>query len=48
LIHLPHLGPIDMSVTKHVLMLWIVSALVFFIVTLSIRAYVAGGIRQSG
>jgi hypothetical protein len=30
LIHLPHLGPIDMSVTKHVLMLWIVSALVFF------------------
>jgi len=39
LIHLPHLGPIDMSVTKHVLMLWIVAALVFFIVTLTVRSY---------
>ena len=32
LIHLPHLGPIDMSVTKHVLMLWIVAAVVLLVV----------------
>jgi F-type H+-transporting ATPase subunit a len=43
LIHLTHLGPIDMSVTKHVLMLWIVAALVFFIVTLTVRSYLKRG-----
>ena len=39
LIHLPSLFGIDMSVTKHVLMLWIVAALVFTIVTVVVRRY---------
>jgi F-type H+-transporting ATPase subunit a len=40
LIHLPKIFGIDFSVTKHVLMLWIAAALVFFIVTLTVRRYV--------
>jgi F-type H+-transporting ATPase subunit a len=40
LIHLPPVFGIDMSVTKHVLMLWIVAALVLFIVTVSVRRYI--------
>jgi len=40
LFHLPKIGGIDFSVTKHVLMLWVVSALVFFVVTLTVRRYV--------
>lgn len=40
LIHLPHVAGIDFSVTKHVLMLWIVAALVFTIVTWAVRRYV--------
>jgi F-type H+-transporting ATPase subunit a len=41
LIHLPTLFGIDFSVTKHVLMLWITAALVFFIVTLTVRRYLS-------
>jgi F-type H+-transporting ATPase subunit a len=39
LIHLPPLFGIDMSVTKHVLMLWIVAGLVAIVVTLTVRRY---------
>jgi F-type H+-transporting ATPase subunit a len=39
LIHLPTIAGIDMSVTKHVLMLWIVAGLVFFVVTAVVRKY---------
>ena len=39
LIHLPRILGIDFSVTKHVLMLWIVAAFVFSVVTLSVRRY---------
>jgi F-type H+-transporting ATPase subunit a len=39
LIHLPQVAGIDLSVTKHVLMLWIVAVLVFFVVTLTVRRY---------
>jgi F-type H+-transporting ATPase subunit a len=40
LIHLPPVFGIDMSVTKHVFMLWLVAALVFLGVTLIVRRYV--------
>jgi F-type H+-transporting ATPase subunit a len=39
LIHLPRLLGIDFSVTKHVLMLWLVSAIVFLVVTTFVRRY---------
>jgi F-type H+-transporting ATPase subunit a len=39
LIHLPIVAGIDFSVTKHVFMLWVVAALVFFVVTTTIRQY---------
>jgi F-type H+-transporting ATPase subunit a len=39
LIHLPKIAGIDLSVTKHVLMVWIVAAIVFVVVTLSVRRY---------
>ena len=39
LIHLPTLFGIDFSVTKHVLMLWVVAALVFLVVTTTVRRY---------
>src|SRR5688572_21560472 len=39
LIHIPKIAGIDLSVTKHVLMLWIVASLVFLIVTLTVRRY---------
>jgi F-type H+-transporting ATPase subunit a len=39
LIHLPTLFGIDFSVTKHVLMLWLVAAFVFAVVTLSVRRF---------
>ena len=39
LIHLPPLWGIDFSVTKHVLMLWLVSAFVFALVTWCIQRY---------
>jgi F-type H+-transporting ATPase subunit a len=39
LIHLPPLFGIDFSITKHVLMLWLVAAVVFLVVTLTVRRY---------
>lgn len=39
LIHLPPVFGIDFSVTKHVLMLWIVAAIVFVVVTWTVRRY---------
>jgi F-type H+-transporting ATPase subunit a len=40
LIHLPPVFGIDMSVTKHVFMLWLVAGTVFLLVTLSVRRYI--------
>ena len=39
LIHLPTIAGIDFSVTKHVFMLWLVSAIVFLVVTTVVRRY---------
>jgi F-type H+-transporting ATPase subunit a len=39
IIHLPTIFGIDLSVTKHVLMLWIVAALLFIVVTWTVRRY---------
>jgi len=39
LIDLPTLFGIDFSVTKHVFMLWVVSAIVFLVVTATVRRY---------
>jgi F-type H+-transporting ATPase subunit a len=39
LIHLPPVFGVDLSVTKHVLMLWLVAAGLFFIITLAVRRY---------
>src|SRR5580765_4920256 len=39
LIHLPTIGGIDFSVTKHVLMLWLVAGIVALLVTWSVRKY---------
>ena len=39
LIHLPTVAGIDFSVTKHVFMLWVVAALVFLVITTTIRRY---------
>jgi F-type H+-transporting ATPase subunit a len=39
LIELPHVFGIDFSVTKHVFMLWFVAAIVFLLVTLTVRKY---------
>ncbi len=39
LIHLPTIAGVDFSVTKHVFMLWVVAALVFLIVTVTVRRY---------
>src|ERR687896_1784554 len=39
LIHLPTVFGIDFSVTKHVLMLWLVAVFVFVVVTFTIRRY---------
>ena len=41
LIHFPPVFGIDLSVTKHVLMLWLVAATIFVVVTLSVRRYLA-------
>jgi len=40
LIHLPKVFGIDFSVTKHVFMVWLVSALLFVIVTWVVRRYI--------
>src|SRR5262245_50517942 len=39
LIHIPKIFGIDFSVTKHVLMVWVVAALVFVVVTITVRRY---------
>ena len=39
LIHLPKILGIDFSVTKHVLMLWLVAAFVFIVITWTVRRY---------
>jgi len=39
LIQLPRVFGIDLSVTKHVLMIWIVAAIVFVLVTVTVRRY---------
>ncbi len=39
LIRLPTIAGIDLSVTKHVFMLWLVAALVFVVVTTAVRRY---------
>jgi F-type H+-transporting ATPase subunit a len=41
LIHLPTIMGVDLSVTKHVLMLWLVAATVFVVVTVAVRRYLA-------
>jgi F-type H+-transporting ATPase subunit a len=43
LIHLPSIGGIDLSITKHVLMLWIAAAVVLVVSTVAVRRYVRGG-----
>ena len=43
LVHLPTVFGIDLSVTKHVFMLWVVAALVFVIVTALVRRYLKRG-----
>jgi F-type H+-transporting ATPase subunit a len=44
LIHLPTIYGIDFSVTKHVLMLWVVATLVFAFVTTVTRRYLRAGV----
>jgi F-type H+-transporting ATPase subunit a len=39
LIHIPHVFGIDMSVTKHVLMLWLVALAVLLVTLLTVRRY---------
>jgi F-type H+-transporting ATPase subunit a len=39
LIHLPKIMGVDLSVTKHVLMLWLVATTIFLVVTLVVRRY---------
>jgi F-type H+-transporting ATPase subunit a len=43
LIHLPTIGGIDFSVTKHVFMLWLVAAFIFLVVTTVVRRYLSSG-----
>ena len=40
LIHLPPVFGIDLSISKHVLMLWVVAALLFVVITAVVRRYV--------
>lgn len=46
LIHLPTLGGIDFSVTKHVLMLWVAAIVVLAVSTLAVRRYAKGGVPK--
>jgi F-type H+-transporting ATPase subunit a len=43
LIHLPTIAGIDMSVTKHVLMLWVTAAFLLIVTTLAVRRYARRG-----
>jgi F-type H+-transporting ATPase subunit a len=40
IVHLPRVFGVDLSVTKHVLMLWIVSAILFFGITWLVRRFI--------
>jgi F-type H+-transporting ATPase subunit a len=46
LIHLPKIAGIDFSVTKHVFMLWVVAAIVFVLVTWTVRRFLAAEKQQ--
>jgi F-type H+-transporting ATPase subunit a len=49
LIHLPTIYGVDLSVTKHVFMLWVVALLLFVVVTTIVRRYLKqGGLVPSG
>jgi F-type H+-transporting ATPase subunit a len=48
IISLPKIGPIDLSITKHVLMLWLVAFLVFVLITWIVRRYKKQGPLPSG
>jgi F-type H+-transporting ATPase subunit a len=41
LIHLPTIFGVNLSVTKHVLMLWLVAAILFVVITAAVRRYLA-------
>jgi len=43
LIHLPTIAGINLSVTKHVLMLWIAAAFLLIVTTVAVRRYVSRG-----
>jgi F-type H+-transporting ATPase subunit a len=43
LIHLPRVFGIDMSVSKHVFMLWLVAAFLFVVITWTVRRYLGKG-----
>lgn len=43
LIHLPTIAGIDLSVTKHVFMLWLVASVVFVLVTVVVRRFLSSG-----
>jgi F-type H+-transporting ATPase subunit a len=43
LVHLPPVFGIDMSISKHVLMLWIVAGLLLLVVSLAVRRMTSGG-----
>jgi F-type H+-transporting ATPase subunit a len=48
LIHLPTIFGVDLSVTKHVFMLWLVATVVFVAITWSVRRYLRQGSIPSG
>ena len=39
ILHLPHIAGIDFSVTKHVMMMWLVAGFLFAVITMATRAY---------
>ena len=41
ILHLPHIAGINFSVTKHVMMLWLVAGAVFLVITLTTRRYLS-------
>ena len=41
LIHLPTVFGVNLSVTKHVLMLWVVALVLFIVITAAVRRYLA-------
>ena len=41
ILHLPHWAGIDFSVTKHVMMLWLVAGFLFLVITLATRRFLA-------